>query len=541
MAREKVYVFGHQKPDTDSVTSAIAVAYLKRRLGVNAEARVLGEINKETKFVLDYFNVMEPKYLDDVKVQIKNMNYLKDAYINKNSSIEDTFYKFHELSVTGLPIVDDDNKLIGYVNLKDISKYIIEGDLYELKTSYNNIINSLKGESVLKFDDEIHGSILAAAYKSKTFIENTKLIKDHILIVGDRIPIMKYAIESGIRLLIVVGNNKVPDDLIELAKVNKVNIIITPYTTYITANKIKLCNYIDNISYKEEPISFTTSDFRDDFLEVANKYGHTNYPIVNLDNQCVGMLRLVDQNNYNKCPVILIDHNQASQSVDGLDEANILEIIDHHNLGTIGTTKPISFRAMPVGCTSTIVYEIFKENNISIPKDIAGIMLSAILSDTLILNSPTTTDKDIAVANKLKDICDVDINEYGLKMFKAGSSIKNMEIDEIFEQDFKNYKLDDYNIGISQVMTLDIDDIMDNKDEYIKLMDDLIDNYNYKIVMMFVTDVIKKGSYVFYNTKADDIVSTVYGIKDIKEGIYLDGMVSRKKQLLPDLLEYLQK
>ena len=537
----KTYVFGHKKPDTDSVCSAISYSYLKNKLGFNTEPRILGDINKETKYVLNYFKVKEPKYLDDVKVQIKNMHYLKDAYINKCCSIENAFYKFHELNVTGLPIVDNSKRLIGYVNLKDISKYIIEGNLYELKTSYDNIVNSLNGKTVLQFNDEIEGTILAAAYKSSTFIENTKLTNNHILIVADRIPIIKYALDSKVKLLIIVGNNNVPDDLLELAKQNQVNIIITPYTTYYTANKIKLCNYIDNISFKYDPITFTTSDFRDDFLDVANKYGHTNYPIINLENECVGMLRLVDQNNYVKCPVILVDHNQASQSVDGLEEANILEIIDHHNLGTIGTSIPISFRAMPVGCTSTIIYEIYKENNIKIPKYIAGLMLSAILSDTLILNSPTTTDKDIEVANKLKDIVGVDINKYGLSMFKEGTSIKNMSCEDIFEQDFKNYKLDESNIGISQVMTLDIDNIVDNKDKYIEIMDDLVDNYNYKVVLMFVTDVIKKGSYVFYNTKGEDIVKTVYGIKNIKQGIYLDKMVSRKKQLLPDLLEYLQK
>ena len=537
----KTFIFGHKKPDTDSVCSAISYSYLKNKLGLNTEPRVLGPINKETKFVLNHFNIPEPKYLDDVKVQIKNMKYLKDAYINNHLSIEDAFYRINELCVTGLPIVDDDHKLIGYVNLKDISKYIIEGNLYELSTSYDNIIKSLNAKSVLKFDDEIEGSILAAAYKSSTFIENTSLSSKDILIVADRIQIIKYAIESKVKLIIIVGNNKFPNELLDLAKENRVNVIITPYTTYYTANKIKLCNYINNLSFKYDPITLTVSDFRDDFIEIANKYGHTNYPIIDLENKCVGMLRLVDQNNYKKCPVILVDHNQSTQSVDGIEEANILEIIDHHNLGTIGTTLPISFRTMPVGSTCTIIYNIYKENNIEIPKDIAGIMLSAILSDTLLLKSPTTTEYDIEVANKLKDIAGVDILEYGYLMFKNGTSIKNMTYKQIFEQDFKNYQIDDYNIGISQVMTLDIDDIMNNKEEYIKQLDDLCDNYNYKISLMFVTDIIKNGSYIFYNTKSDEIVKTVYSIKNLSQGLFLNDMVSRKKQMLPDLLEYLQR
>ena len=537
----KTFVFGHKKPDTDSVCSAISYSYLKNKLGYNTEPRVLGDINKETKFVLDYFNIKEPKYLDDVKVQIKNMKYLKDAYINIHSSIEDTFYKIHELNVTGLPIVDDNNYLKGYINLKDISKHIIEGDLYALNTSYDNIIKSLNANSILRFDDEIKGELLVAAYKSKTFIETTKLTNNHILIVADRQPILKYAIESNIKLLIIVGNNTISEELIEEAKKRKINIIVTPYTTYYTANKIKLCNYINNISYKYDPITFTINDYRTDFIDIANKFGHTNYPIITIDNKCVGMLRLIDQNNYDKCPVILVDHNQSSQSVDGLDEANIEEIVDHHNLGTIGTTIPISFRTMPVGCTSTIIYQIYKENKIEIPKDIAGLMLSAILSDTLLLKSPTTTKKDIEVVNILKDIAEIDLDEYGYLMFKAGTSIKDMEYEDIFEQDFKNYKLEDSNLGISQVMTLDIDSIMNNKEEYIKILDDLHDNYNYKVSLMFVTDVFNNGSYIFYNTKSYDIISTVYNIKDLKEGLFIPNMVSRKKQILPDLLEYLQK
>lgn len=537
----KTYVFGHKKPDTDSVCSAISYSYLKNKLGINTEPRILGDINNETKFVLDYFRVEEPKYLDDVKVQIKNMNYLKDAFIYRTNSIEEAFYKFQTLKVTGLPIVNDDKELIGYINLNDISKYIIENDSCLLNTSYVNMLGSLNAKSIVKIDDEIKGRIIAADYKTSTFIENNNLTTGDILIVSDRESIIRYAIGCKVKMIIVVDDNEVSNELINYAKENKVNIITTSLSTYNTVNKMRLCNYINNISYKVDPISFTTSDFRNDFIEIANKFGHTNYPITNLENKCVGMLRLIDQDNYDKCQVILVDHNDISQSVDGLEEANILEIIDHHTLGTLGTTKPISLRAMPVGSTCTIIYEMFKENNITIPQNIAGLMLSAILSDTLLLNSPTTTNKDIEVVNILKDIAKVDVNEYGLKMFKVGSSIMNKSCDEIFEQDFKNYKFDNATLGISQVMTLDIDEIMNNKDQYIKKLDDLVDNYDYKIALLIVTDVIKKGSYIFYNTKGKDIVSIVYGINKIKQGVFVNGLISRKKQFIPDLLEYFQK
>ena len=537
----KVYIFGHKKPDTDSVCSAIAYSYLKNKLGLNAEARVLGDINKETKFVLDYFNVKEPRYLDDVKVQIKNMNYLKGAYVNEHSSILDSFNKIHDINSTGIPVIDDNDNLVGYVNLKDISKYIIDGDIYNLKTTYDNIVNTLKGVSLLKFDEEISGNVLAAAFRSEHFIDSINLSNNDILIVADREKILRYAIESKVKLIIIVGNNKIPFDLFNLAKENKVNIIVSPYTTYKLSNKLKLCNYISVVEMNKEPICFSTSEFRDDFLDVSSKIGHTNYPVLDINNKCIGMLRLVDQNNYSKYNVILVDHNQMIQSVDGIEEANIIEIVDHHNLGTIGTNSPISFRAMPVGCTSTIIYHIYKENNVDIPKDMAGIMLSAIISDTLILKSPTTTQLDIEAANNLANLCDIDIKSYGYSMFKNGSSIKNMSVKEIFEQDFKTYKLDDFNFGISQVMTLDIDSIMDNKQEFIDLLNDMNDNYSYKVSLMFVTDIIKNGSYIFYNEKAKDILEIVYGIKEISEGYFIKGMVSRKKQMVPELMEYLQK
>jgi manganese-dependent inorganic pyrophosphatase len=366
------------------------------------------------------------------------------------------------------------------------------------------------------------------------------LTSDNILIVADRVHIIKYAIESGVKLIIIVGNNKFPDELIDLAKKNKVNVIITPYTTYLTANKIKLCNYISNINVITDPITFNTSDYRDDFIDIASKFGHTNYPIVDLNNKCVGMLRLIDQNRYEKCNVILVDHNQEIQSADGINEANILEIVDHHNLGTIGTSTPIEFRAMPVGCTSTIIYQLFQEKAIKIPADIAGLMLSAILSDTLIFKSPTTTKLDCEVAKILAEIADLDIDKYGMSMLKAGSSIEGMTYKEIVEQDYKTYKIDDYNIGIGQVMTLDIDNIMKEANEYIDILNNQHDNFNYKISLMFVTDVIKNGSYLFYNDAAKGIVSSVYGIKDIKEGTFLPNIVSRKKQMLPDLMDYLQ-
>lgn len=536
---QTTYVIGHKKPDTDSVCSAISYSYLKNKLGLKTQPRILGNINKETKFVLDYFSIKEPKYLNDVKVQIKNMQYLENAKINNHASIAKTFNIIQELGVTGLPLVDDNNKLKGYVNVKEMAKSTIEGDIYGLNTSYNNILEVLNGSEILRFDDEINGQLIAAAYKSETFIKTIKIDSNSILIVADRNSIIDYAIDNKVKLIVMVGNNHFPQELLAKAQKNKVNVIETPYTTFLTANKMKLCNYIDTININENPIKFTNQDYRDDFIDVANKYRHTNYPIVDNDLNCLGMLRLIDQNNYEKRNVILVDHNQVVQSVDGLDEANILEVVDHHNLGSLGTSMPISFRTMPVGCTSTIIYEIYKENNIEIPRNIAGLMLSAILSDTLLLKSPTTTPKDIEVARKLALINEMDIEEYGMKMLKAGSSIKGMSVEEIVEQDFKSFKLGDDSIGIGQVMTLDFEEIQKNINDYVAHLDNMCQENKYKLCLLFVTDVIKNGSYIIYSSNSQKIVSEAYNITNLEEGTYIDKMVSRKKQMYPQIAEFL--
>ena len=536
----KTYVFGHKKPDTDTVCSSIAYAYLKQCLGMDVEPRVLGGINKETKYALNYFNVDEPKYLNDVKIRVKDMKYLRGAYLNEKMSIEGSFNLMHEMNVTGLPMVDNDNNLKGYVNLKDICKYMIEGDLYTLETSYENLIKVIDGTSVLKFDDELKGNLIAAAYKSTTFMDEIKLTNDDILIVGDRTTIMDYAIESHVKMLIITGNFNISDELLEKAKNNKVNVVVSKDPTYVVSTKARLSNYVYLTCNQTNPITFRESDYRDDFISIAEQSNHTNYPVIHKD-KCVGMIRLIDQNSYDKHQCILVDHNFNEQSADGIDEANILEVVDHHNIGLFKSSLPISFRVMPVGCTSTIIYQIYHENKIDIPKNIAGLMLSAILSDTLIFRSPTTTELDIKTAKKLAQIAEVDIEKYGIDMFKAGTAIDDMSIEDIFQQDFKSFKADANSIGISQVMTLNIDDILNNKDDYIKHLNLLASTLEYKVVLMFVTDIIKNGSYIFYNESAKDIVASAYHLKNLEQGLFLDGIVSRKKQMLPKLLDYLQK
>ena len=534
------YIFGHKFPDTDSVCASISLSYLKNKLGDKTEPRVLGTLNRESKFVLDYFGFKEPEFLNDVKIQIRNMQYNKEAMIEEHVSIYRTYKALGSMGITGFPLVDKDKYLTGYVNVKQISKYLIEGDFNYIYTSYDNILEALTGKELLRFDDEIEGNILAAAYKSQTFIDRVILDKKDILILGDRYKIMEYAVDSGIKLIILVNNTEFPDNLIERAKKNKVNVISVPLGTYKCSNMIKLCNYVKLLNMNPTPITFRVGDYRDDFIDISGKCGCTNYPIVTSKNLCLGMIRVVDVNDYEKKKVILVDHNEAAQSVDGLEESSILEIIDHHNIGSIGTSMPINFRCMPVGSTCTIIYKLFQEAGVDIPKNIAGIMLSAILSDTLLFKSPTTTPLDIEVGNKLAVIAKQDIQDYGYKMFKATSSVQGLTIADIVNYDMKTYKLGGDGVAVGQIITMDFDDIARKEDELVKYLDDMCTT-SFKMGLLFVTDVIRNGSYVFFNNKAKDFLEDAYGISNLEQGAYFDGFVSRKKQMLPPLIELAER
>ena len=287
------------------------------------------------------------------------------------------------------------------------------------------------------------------------------------------------------------------------------------------------------------PVTVNNEDYYTDFRNMAHRVNHSNYPVVNNKGECLGLIKLTGPNDYEKQKVILIDHNNFAQSVDGLDEADILEIIDHHNLGAMGTSLPINFRSKPVGCTSTMIYEMYKEAKVTIPRDMAGLMLSAILSDTLLLTSPTTTEDDRFAAVKLASIAKVDIDKYGIEMLKAASSIEGKTVEELIKTDFKSYVVGDKLLGISQVMTMDIDAIENNKEKYIAKLNEMV-SLNYTIVTIFITDIIRNGSYVLYNDAAANIIKDSFGLKSIHQGMFLPKIVSRKKQIQPNIISILE-
>ena len=536
---EKIYIFGHQSPDTDAVTSAISLSHLKNKLGMDTEPRVLGHINKETKYVLDKFGVKEPKYLNDVKLQLKDLDYHKGLFIDENKSIDYVYKYLTEKGVTGTPVVTDGNKYKGIITIKDIAKKLISNDFDKIDSNYSNILETVSGEEVLKFDDEIKGNVLVASYDSDTFTSNVNLNSNSILIVGDRQDIIKKAIDDNVKLIVVTGPEKITEENLKLAENNKVNVIKTNIDSFHTSKLICLSNKIGTLLVEDTSKIFRENDYYTDFIEATKKLKHNNYPILNNNDECLGLIRITEIINKNNKKVMLVDHQEKEQSVIGLDEANILEIVDHHKIGNINTTNPINFRNMTVGSTNTIVYFMYKENNVEIPKEIAGIMLSGLLSDTLCLQSPTTTEIDKKVAEDLALIAGVDYEKYALDMFKAGTSLEGLTKEEVIKSDFKSFPIGDEKMAIGQVFTLDVDRIFDELDTYIEKLEEINNKEGYKFIIIAITDILKNGSYLIFTENAKSVLENIYKLDDIKQGYYVDGLVSRKKQILPAILSEL--
>lgn len=538
---DKIFIFGHKKPDTDSVCGAISLCYLKKQLGINAEPRILSEINPETEFALKTFNVSVPKYLNDVKVQLKDTKYKKNYVINENASIYSVYNYMNEKGITGIPLVDDNKRFKGYVSLKEIANELIVSSSNYLNTSFDNISETLNSTRFLKFDEQIEGNIMAVALPYRMFIESIPLDKNSILIVGDREHIIDHALKSKVKLLIIIRDRELTEKEKQLAQKNKVNVIITPYNTFKTSKIITLSNPIKIIKRNSSAICFNPNDYLSDFIEVCNKLKHTNYPIVNNKGICDGMLRITETGEYTKKKVILVDHNDPIQSVDGINEAEILEVVDHHNIGEISTHSPINFRAMAVGSVNTVIRALYKEHGIKIPSDIAGLMLSGIISDTLLLASPTTTDLDRETANELAKIAKVNLQEYGVKLLESGVSIEGLTIPEVIYRDFKNYVVNDIKFAIGQVSTTDFS-VYENKiDEYVKELDNIAMNNNYRTVCLFVTDIINNYSHIIYSNKSEDLIVDAFNLPVAKQGAILRGVISRKKQMLPPILDVLEK
>jgi manganese-dependent inorganic pyrophosphatase len=536
--KDKIYIFGHKNPDTDSVCSAICLSYLQNELGFNTEARILSNINNETKYVLKQFKIHTPEILNDAKLQVKDVNYHKDFTINYNESVYNAYYKMSNIDVSTIPVVDDNNKFVGLFAMKDIAKEELLGDISTLSTNYDHILNAIKGKEIIRIDNKIEGNIIDIHSKSVTSYNNDLLNNKSILIIGDKHPIIEDAINKKIKLIIMTNNIKIKNEYLDIAKNNKINVIYTKLNTYEVLTKISFSSYIKSYNYIKNATCINENYDVTYLNEIINKTKHSYYPVIDNYNRCLGLIKLSDLRDYNKKKVILVDHNELSQSVDGLEEAEIISIIDHHKLGNLGTTTPINFRNMTVGSTCTIIYYLFKENKIKIPNDIGGLLLSGLISDTLLLKSPTTTSSDIEVYNELVKLTKIDAKKLALGMFKANDAVNAKSLKDIIYMDFKKYNIDKKVIAISVITTLNSKAILKQKNSYIKFLNKESLDKDYDIEILIITDIFKNGSYILFNSDSKDIIKNAFG-DSIEQGDFIPKVISRKKQVLPAILNSL--
>ncbi len=537
---EKLYVFGHMNPDSDSVCAAITLANLKRHLGINAEERVLGDINKETEFILNYFKVKPPKYLNDVKLKIKDINYRKGLYMGVHDSVQEVYNYMLKESTTGVPIVDEDKKLVNLITAKDILNKLLKLEDNTLDTSYENILNTLNGKTIVKATKEIKGTLKAVAFAHSTFENKVVLDENSCLIVGDRHYIIDLAIRNKVKLIIVVGNSKVKKEHIDLARKNKVNIISTPLNTFETSRIIMYSNYISKILNEKEPYIIHENDYYTDFEEWSRNIKIDNYPVLDKNGICKGLLRKSEINKLKKKQVVLVDHNESEQSAHGLEEAKITEIVDHHKIGKISTSSPINFRNMIVGSTNTIIYFIYKENGVKITKQIAGLMLSGIISDTLMFKSPTTTEIDKKVVNELNKICKLNLEKYSKEMFRKGTVLEGT-IKEIIGRDLKTFTSGDTSFTVSQVFTMDYEEILNKKEEYLNEIEEKKQDLKTDHFIFLITDIIQSGSYILTDKDTITLARIALNNSKLTNGTFLKNVVSRKKQIVPLFIDILEK
>ncbi|MCD8123657.1 MAG: putative manganese-dependent inorganic diphosphatase [Lachnospiraceae bacterium] len=547
LPEKPVFVIGHTNPDTDSICSAIAYATLKRKItGKRYIPKRAGQMNLETKYVLKRFNVDTPYYLNDVRRQVKDMevNYFKP--IRGCLSLKKAWERMEDSNVVTLPVCTEEGVLEGIITEGDIAESYMgmySADvLSRAQTSYKNIVETLNGELLVGTKEDIldHGKILIAAANPDTledFID-----EGDVIITGNRYETQLCAIEMKAGCVIVCTGSKVSKTIVMMAREHGCHIIETPYDTFTVARLINQSIPIDFFMKKEDLVTFQLNDFIDDVKETMTKYRHRDFPVVDKDNNFLGMISRRKLLGARKKRLILVDHNEISQAVDGLEDAEILEIIDHHRIGSLETVGPVYFRNQPLGCTATIITQMYRENGVEIDPTTAGLLCSAIISDTLMYRSPTCTPLDKSTCEELAQIAGINVEEHAKAMFRAGSDFGNRKDEEIFYQDFKKFVMGEKSVGIGQLSSMDDKELLEIRDRMFPYAQTVLQTDHLDIIYIMLTDILGEASYLLcVGDGADELAETAFGGTCEKETLYLPGVVSRKKQLVPTLMVTLQQ
>lgn len=541
------YVIGHINPDTDSICSAIAYAELKRIItGKRYIAKRAGQINSESRFVLERFKMNPPGYLSDVRTQVKDIEIREVQGVKSNISIKKAWKYMGENNAVTLPIVKDDGKLEGLITVGDIAKSYM--DIYDskilatAKTPYINLIETIEGEMIVGDDKSFlsKGKVLIAA-ANPDLMES--YIEEHdVVILGNRYESQLCAIEMNADCIIVCDGAAVSLTITRLAQNKNCTIIRTPYDTYTVARLINQSMPIGFFMRKEGLITFTMKDYIDEIKDIMAKKRHRDFPVLNSTGDFCGMISRRNLLGAKRKRLILVDHNERSQAVDGLRDAEIIEIIDHHRLGSIETMSPVFFRNQPLGCTATIIYQMYLENGVKIEPVIAGLLCSAILSDTLVYRSPTCTEVDKKAAGELAQIAGIRVEEYAREMFAAGSNLLNKSPEEIFYQDFKKFTAHNVLFGVGQINSMNKEELNAIKGKLVPYMEKAYKDHGVEMLFFMLTDIMDESTELLYEGNgAREVVGNAFKINKEMDKIYLKGVVSRKKQLIPALMMALQE
>ena len=544
--KEKIYVIGHKNPDTDSICSAIAYADLRQKVtGQVHEAKRAGHVNDETAYVLDRFGVEAPKLLTDVRLQVRDLDIHEMPGLKPNASIRDTWERMRQEQAKTLPIVKDD-ELVGVVSTGDIAKSYM--DVYDseilskARTQYRNIVKTLDGTMITGNE---HGYFMrgkvAIGASSPNLMEEF-IEKDDLVILGDLEEAQACAVNIDASCMVICKDAEVSPKLIQKAKEQSIVIIQTPYDTFTTARLINQSIPVKFYMTSGPLTMFRMNDYVDDIKDIMAKKRFRDFPILDRHGRFKGFISRRRFLGASKKKVILVDHNERSQAVDGIEEAEIIEIIDHHRLGDIETVSPITFRNQPVGCTATIINQMYEENEIEVPREIAGLLCGAIISDTLLFRSPTCTPLDERTAKKLAKISDIDLEQMAQEMFNAGSNLKGKSAEDICFQDFKQFTVNDTIFGVGQITSMSKEELAAIRDMMTEHLPKVLEAHNLNMIYFMLTDILAESTELLcVGTGARGIALSAFDLPDNAKSLILKGVVSRKKQLIPVLVATMQQ
>ena len=547
-AAHKVVVIGHRNPDTDSICSAIAYAELKNKTSsLVCEPRRAGKMNQETEFVLKKFGVKPPRMCTDVNPKIRDVDYREMPGISGSTSLRKAWEIMRDQQIDTLPITSADNELEGIITVKDIATANMDvfdtGVLASSQTSYKNILETLGATMVVGDENAIctTGHIKIGTATPEMLESNVE--KGDIVILTNRYESQLCAIEKEASLLIICNGAKVGHTIQRIAEEMGVAIMTAPCDTYAAGKLMSQCAPISYYMTRDDIMKFTLVTPVADVLRVMAKVRHRYFPILDEEGKYCGMVSRRNVIALRKRRIILVDHNEATQAVEGFDQAEILEIIDHHRIGSLETSGPVYFRNQPVGCTATIITQMYDENGVEIPPQIAGLLLAAILSDTLAFRSPTCTPIDETAAKRLAKIAGVDINEFATEMFEAGEKLDGKTPEEVFLQDFKVFMCGDIRFGVAQGSYMTRKNLLAAEELLKPYLEEARNKQNVEHLYMLLTDVPKEESVVICTGRyAAEVLSDGFETQPAEDGSWtLPGVVSRKKQFIPTMMSAYQE